>query len=189
MWPWEHLAIGYVAYSLWVRSRGESRPGSAAVIALAIGTQFPDLIDKPLGWGTTILPSGTSLAHSLLFAVPVSVLAIAVAGRRGSRELGVAFAIGYLLHLPGDLAYYVLLGSDPPLEFLLWPLIPAPSSAPGSIVGRTAELVARFVEILATPAGRRYLVLELLLLATAAGLWWTDGRPGLDALRGDRRSN
>lgn len=49
MWPWEHLAISYLAYSLlgrlaWRRPRPLREPPS-----VTFGTQFPDLVDKPLG--------------------------------------------------------------------------------------------------------------------------------------------
>jgi hypothetical protein len=61
MWPWEHLAVGYLLYSvscvLWGRY-----PTRIGVAALAFGTQFPDLVDKPLGWWLGVLPSGQSFA-------------------------------------------------------------------------------------------------------------------------------
>jgi len=177
MWPWEHLASGYIVYSLVNRAVGGERPTGAEATALAVGTQFPDLIDKPLGWGTSILPSGISLAHSLLCAVPVSLTAIALARYLGVRKVGLAFAVGYLAHLPGDIVYPMVLGGEPRLAFLLWPLLETPASAPASITGHVWGLFAQFLDLLGTPTGRLYAVAELLVLGTALGAWLLDGRP------------
>jgi hypothetical protein len=184
MWPWEHLAVGYVAYSLACRLvPGEHRPGMAATAALAFGTQLPDLVDKPLGWGTTLLPNGTSLAHSLLFAVPLVVVVALLARRRGRPAVGVAFGVGYLLHLPSDVLYSVLLGRPAwDASFLLWPLLSAPAQPPGSVFDRAGELVAALLEVLASPAGVTYLLFDGLLLGSALLLWLRDGCPGLDLL-------
>jgi len=88
MWPWGHAAVGYLAYSLGYRA-SDRRLTGAAVIALGVGTQFPDLIDKPLGWTFGVLPGGRTLAHSLLtVAVVAVVLAIplGVVSARRRRE-------------------------------------------------------------------------------------------------------
>lgn len=78
MWPWEHLAVGYIGYSLSVRLAGRGVPRPRPVVALAVGTQFPDLVDKPLSWTLGVLPSGHSLAHSLFAALPLATLAVTV---------------------------------------------------------------------------------------------------------------
>ena len=49
MWTWEHLAIGYLAYSLLSQLAWRRPPTVGAAITVAFGTQFPDLVDKPLG--------------------------------------------------------------------------------------------------------------------------------------------
>ena len=49
MWPWEHLTIGYLAYSLLSRLAWRRPPTVGTAITVAFGTQFPDLVDKPLG--------------------------------------------------------------------------------------------------------------------------------------------
>jgi hypothetical protein len=183
MWPWEHLAIGYLAYSLWRRIDGPGRPSTGEALVVAFATQFPDLIDKPLGWGTTILPAGTSLAHSALVALPTALAVQALAMAAGRRRLGTAFAVGYLTHLPGDVLYPVLLGGSPKLAFLLWPLVPAAAHPPVSLLAQVGDLVNRFLEIMGTPRGRTYVLLEASLLAAALAAWLLDGRPGLDLLR------
>lgn len=147
---------------------------------MAIGSQFPDLIDKPLGWGTTVLPSGTSLAHSLLFAVPIAVTVVLLAYLSGRSAVGFGFSMAYLAHLPGDVIYPVLIGGEPKLSFLLWPLLPVDSGPPVAVVGRVGELVMEFIEVLGTPAGYRFLVVEALLLGLTVLLWRADGLPGLE---------
>lgn len=71
--------------------------------------------------------------------------------------------------------------------FLLWPLLPAPAGSAGSVLGRVDELVARLLEVLASPAGIGYLAIEALLLGTALALWVRDGYPGLSLLRRSSR--
>ena len=183
MWPWEHLAVGYVVFSLWCRAGGHERPRVADIGAVVLGSQFPDLVDKPLGWGTTVLPSGTSLAHSLLVAVPVAVAVVAVGRRIGRSTPAVAFALAYLAHLPADVVYPMLLGGGPKVGFLLWPLVPADPTPPTAVVGRVGELFAEFLSVLGTPAGYAFLVVEITLLGTAVLLWRADGRPGIELLR------
>lgn len=188
MWPWEHLAVGYLAYSALVHLLARRRPAGDAVVALAVATQFPDLIDKPLAWSLDVLPSGASLAHSLAFALPVTLVAVALAARAGRRRVGAAFAVGYLLHLPADVLYPVLLGDGPKTAFLLWPFVPAPPSDVAGFLPHFEELVATFVAHLATPRGTVYLAGELALVGAALALYAYDGAPGLRWLRRGARA-
>jgi hypothetical protein len=93
-----------------------------------VATQLPDLVDKPLAWSLHLLPSGRSLAHSVLVAVPLVLLVWVVASHRGHGRLGVLFAFGYLSHLYAD--YYRVVLHVPaeqwPLRLagLYWPLLP-----------------------------------------------------------------
>lgn len=183
MWPWEHLAFGYVLYTLGRRGLGEGPPSDWPVLALAVGTQFPDLIDKPLAWEFGVLPSGLSLAHSLLFALPVTAAAVAVATRGGRRPVGTAFSVGYLSHLLGDVLYSPLTGGELSMGFLLWPLVPRPAGN-GELLATVGRLWVSFVEFLGTPRGRLYLAAELAFLALAFGLWLWDGAPGLPRFGG-----
>jgi len=180
MWPWEHLAIGYLALSVSTHGVYGRRPGATEVLTVAVGTQFPDLVDKPLGWGLGILPSGTSLAHSLLFALPFVAVVGAIAHRYDRPQLALAFGIGYLFHLPADVAYGLLLYGNPHYGFLLWPLIPSNPTSTAGLVSQSSELFAKFVRALQTPAGKRFLVMEMALLGAAFSVWLFDGRPGLE---------
>jgi hypothetical protein len=178
VWPWEHLAVGYLVYSVATRALSSHRLTATTVAALAFGTQFPDLVDKPLGWGTTLLPSGLSLAHSVLFAVPFSALVVTVGTAFGRTGVAAAFALGYLTHLPGDVIYPLLVTGDLSLGFLLWPLVPADPSTV-AVLPFVEELAVRFLRFLRTPRGLLYLILELGLLGAASARWYTDGLPGL----------
>lgn len=176
MWPWEHLAVGYIAYSLANRAFGSRAPDRTEVFVLAVATQLPDLIDKPLGWGTDVLPSGVSLAHSYLFAVPLVIGAYLVARGVDRPRLGLAFATGYLLHTPGDILARYVLNGELIVGALVWPLLPAPSMQPTAVFGRTLDLWFSFLETMQTPAGQAYLLLELVLLGGTVIVWFADRR-------------
>jgi hypothetical protein len=77
MWPWGHLALGYLLYSPFARARFGRPPTDRATLLLAFGTQLPDLVDKPLAWRLDVLPAGRTLGHSLLSVVAVSALVYA----------------------------------------------------------------------------------------------------------------
>jgi len=171
MWPWGHLAVAYLLASAAVRTRFDRPISGEPVLWLALGSQLPDLVDKPFGWYLGVLPAGRSLAHSLLFAVPVAVLALALARRYDRRESGVVFGIGVLSHLLGD-ALPALWEPDATARFLLWPVLSVPSyeGAP--------SILALFRSSLADPV----FVVELLLVAVAAAVWYRDGSPGVGTL-------
>lgn len=175
MWPWEHVAAGYLAYSLFARVVYGRAPRGDAAIAVVFAALLPDLIDKPLAWGADLLPSGRSLAHSLLFAGPTIVLAALVVGRR----VAIAFALTYLGHLGADVVYPMALGQPPVHQFLLWPILELPPTETPGLFFRTRHLFVDFVGFLETPRGRMYLLFEGALLGAAVVLWVVDGRPGL----------
>jgi hypothetical protein len=188
MWPWEHLAVGYVLVSLAARARGV-RIDDATLYALAVGTQFPDLVDKPLAWTFEVLPSGTTLAHSVFFAVPLSAVVVAVArnARDGRwRRPGAAFVLGYLAHLPGDMLYgTVTTGRAPSVGVVLWPLVEKTGTGSGGFLTHVVHFLARYRQFLASGSGEAvgYLLGEVLLLSAAGILWVADGTPGVRFLR------
>ena len=172
MWPWGHLALGYLLYSVGHRISGRGAPHEWPVVWLAIGTQFPDLVDKPLAWYLHVLPSGRTLAHSSLTATLVmGSLWVALSGRR---HLVVGFAAGYLSHLLGDAIRPLLAGDIDSLYFLLWPILPPVQYDSGtSIWGHLATVD------LTSVAGT-----EIGMLVLVMGLWVIDGAPGIGILRG-----
>ena len=173
MWPWGHLAVGYLLYSAWRRRRG-GRPGYPEVAWLAVGTLAPDLVDKPLAWSLGVLPSGRSLGHSLVVAsVVLAVLWLVVAPRVGRRPM-FAGVVGYLSHPLADLPVGRLLGGEPEyLAYLVWPLLALPPY----------EVEPSFLAHLRAYALGPYEVAQLGLFAVAAVAWYRDGAPGLEGLR------
>ncbi|WP_349253435.1 metal-dependent hydrolase [Halobacterium salinarum] len=179
MWPWGHLAVGYLGYVVWSTARKE-RQQPLAVIAAIIGSQFPDLIDKPLAWTVPLLPSGRSLAHSLFTATLVVTSLYYAAKRFNRKNAAAAFGIGYGTHIIGDLGPRVIIGL---LEgdltqlkwttYLFWPLLPAPPYAND----------ASFTNHLTAISLDSYVLAQLGLALAAAIVWFRSGKPGLGFLQ------
>jgi membrane-bound metal-dependent hydrolase YbcI (DUF457 family) len=168
MWPWGHLAAGYLLYRGLDRTRV---PDAMPVLALALGTQLPDLIDKPLAWTIPLLPNGRSFGHSLVIAFPILVgLLLLTDGRR--RRLVIALATGYLTHLGTDALYPALDGNWYYVGFLGWPIVP-PIEYPGESTG----IVSHFLTFELTLTSG----FEIGLLAGAVLLWLRDHKPGWEA--------
>lgn len=180
MWPWEHLALGYILYSTSTRVRHHRSPGGREVFILAFATQLPDLIDKPLAWTFGVFPSGVSVAHSGLTGVILLLCVVVVARSLGVEQVPEAFGVGYFSHLLGDVLYPLLTEGELVLGFLLWPLVPATPVDSIGFLQAVQEFWAEFLVFLATPAGRFYLLFEGIFLTAALLLWLRDGRPGLD---------
>jgi len=183
MWPWEHVIVGYLLYSASVRARRSRPPGEGATLAVAVGALFPDLVDKPLAWSFALLPSGRSLAHSLLVAVPVAAAVWVTARRAGRPAVGAAFGAGYLAHLPADVLYPLFLGNEPTFGFLLWPLVPVEPATGDYGLGRVLVYASDFAAFVASSEGWRFLLVEGVLVALFFWRWIADGKPGLAAAR------
>ncbi|MFD1514137.1 metal-dependent hydrolase [Halomarina rubra] len=170
MWPWGHAALGYLLYRVVLPSRGRPWPPSdGTAIALAVGTQFPDLIDKPLAWSFGLIPSGRSLAHSLVLATIVCLLVVTIARRSGQSKPAWAFAFGYYAHLLGDALLPILQLDAEFLSFLAWPLLPPPPY----------ESDSSFLEHILNLSPTPFTLFGLLLTVFAMGIWIYDGYPGL----------
>lgn len=140
MLPLGHLAFAYLWYAGYAAVGRHRLPARAALVPLAIGSQFPDLVDKPLAY-VEVLSYGRSLAHSL-FAFAACSLAVWWIARRLSGRWAVdmwperlrivtpgAFSVGYLSHLVGDTYRSLLAGDLWTTRFLLYPLFPVPVSS------------------------------------------------------------
>ncbi|MFB6200402.1 MAG: metal-dependent hydrolase [Halorhabdus sp.] len=127
MLPWGHAMVGYFVYSLGHRLRRARHPQCVPILVLVFGTQFPDLVDKPLSWTLGILAYGASLAHSAITFVLVMV-GILVLTRPTTNEcrLGGAFLVGYGTHIIGDVIDFAQSGAFDALRFLGWPLLSPP---------------------------------------------------------------
>lgn len=174
MWPWGHAAVGYLCYVLYLHGRGQGRPADLPVLAVGLGTQAPDLVDKTLAWYLPVLPAGRSLAHSLIAVVVVSAVVYALARRRNRSDVGGAFAIGYLTHPLVDGLQAFVAGEWQFLTYLAYPLLPAPHY-PGE-----HGLLAHLLRLEASP----WIVGELVLTAAALLVWRHHGYPGLPVVRG-----
>ncbi|GAA0307731.1 metal-dependent hydrolase [Halarchaeum salinum] len=180
MWPWAHLGLAYVAY-LVVRPRAWWRADRLTLGALVVGTQLPDLIDKPLAWVVGVLPSGRSLAHSLVFVLPLLLVVAVVCRRRARREAGFAFGFGVLSHLALDAVGPFLAGDYGELGFLLWPLTPPPYVEPRNL----GELIAAALGAQFSRAFAVQLAVGALLGAVFCYHVWRAGH--VEGARPDRR--
>jgi len=145
--PWGHAGLGYLLYAGLALATGRRLPRGWPLAALLVGTQFPDLVDKPLAF-LGVLPNGRTGVHTLLVttlllaatwlvavrvdagtdgrtprAVPWST---AGSGRGGAREVALAYSVGHLSHLLGDSYAALLTGYWRGFAFLLYPFVPAP---------------------------------------------------------------
>jgi len=153
MWSWEHAALGYLLGRTIVPV--ENTHGFPYV-ALLFGTQFPDLVDKPLAWSVAVLPTGRSLAHSLITFTLLVAAAWWLTERIDREEYAIAFGIGYASHLVGDSLQPIINLDLPSLTFLLWPVLPSPTyDIPPSFSAHLANLELTF-----------WLSVKLLLVAT-----------------------
>lgn len=194
MMPWGHLAVGYLAYSVGTRVWSGRTPAGGPTILLAMGTQFPDLVDKPLNWWFGIF-DGRAIGHSVLVMGMLCTAILVVAYRRERGALGAAFSVGVVTHLLGDSWQALLHGDFGSATFLLWPLFPAPTYPKDSLIDHLVAMRRQFSvlsdlsaeALLASQAGQ-----QLVLLVVLVGLWAVDGFPGVRTMWtgvvGDRRN-
>jgi hypothetical protein len=169
MWPWGHLAVAYILYSTVARMNDSRLPGGLAVFALAVGSQFPDLIDKPLGWSLGVLPGGRTLAHSVFLAAVLIPLVYVLATEYNRRETATEFSLGYVVHLLTDIPPSVLTGDFAALTSLFSPVL---AQLAYEEVGSILEGFLRY-----SMGGYEWA--QLALLALAIVVWYRDGRPGI----------
>ncbi|RQH03202.1 metal-dependent hydrolase [Natrarchaeobius oligotrophus] len=182
MWPWGHLAVAYLLYTAYTHRRFDRPPLALPAVALAIGSQFPDLIDKPLAWTFDVLPGGRTLGHSLAFAAVLTLVVYVFATRFEYRRVGFAFVVGHVSHLLADVPPTVLTGDLSGTEFLLWPFVDQPADEP------VDGILEAFLSYYAMGP---YEVFQLGLFVVAALVWYRDGAPGLGYVSAalDRRAS
>jgi membrane-bound metal-dependent hydrolase YbcI (DUF457 family) len=182
MWPWGHLAVGYLSYVAWLRVRGASTrtQTGVTVAAVGVGSQFPDIIDKPLAWTVPLLPSGRSLAHSLIIATVVIAVTYRISQTYDYEDTAIAFGVGYVSHSLSDLGptvvWGLLRGDVSQLEwttYLLWPLLSSPPY----------PLDSSFQEHIVAFQPDAYVVFQFALAGVALAVWKQSGEPGLSAAR------
>lgn len=189
MWPWEHAILGYLSYSLVCHLLFRTSPGGLDAFAVVFASVLPDLIDKPLAWEFGVFEAGYAMGHSLFFAVPLSLLVGTIAYRAGRPLIALAFPIGYLLHLPGDILYSYASDGVLYVEIVLWPIAVAPGgSARQGFLEAFGSLFGRYVGTLLAGDVSTYVWLQFGLAVLAFLMWLYDGLPVLrDLLVGCRR--
>lgn len=188
MWPWEHVLFAYVCYSLYVHGRHGHPPRDKATVVLAFGSVLPDLIDKPLAWQFDLFETGYAVAHSVFAVLPVLFGVYMFARRRQEVTVPVAFIIGYLLHLIGDLLPASLSRGTLTLSPVLWPISNwVPVDTGGSLTENTFALLTLYVSQLVTLEPTPVVVLQLGSVLVGTALWLWDGCPGLAMLLSPNR--
>jgi len=177
MWPWEHLAFAYVLYSLTMNVGFRASPSGRETIAVAVGSQFPDLVDKPLGWTFEFAETGYSIGHSIFVAPVVCLVAYAVAIRGGNRALAGAFSIAYLSHPIADLLSQSLRDGVVDARIALWPVASPPGTDHGGFLDHLLLYLARYVYQLLAGGLTMELAVQLLLGLAVVALWLSDGAP------------
>lgn len=120
--PSEHFIVAVLPTVAYVIVRDRRPPTLQFLAVIFVGSQLPDLIDKPLAHQFGILPSGRVFLHSLPIAVPLILLVVYYAVRTDRLRLGSAYAFAHLSHLVADNHKALF---DPTRDFppdLLWPL-------------------------------------------------------------------
>lgn len=153
------------------------------MVVLAVATQLPDLIDKPLAWQFGLLSNGIGVAHSLIVGVPAALALGVVLRFKGYPELGAGVAIGYGSHVCGDLLFAALFSRPPILPSFLWPVYTTPVSAAPGLGAKTLQLLSDSRDLLGGSMGRTYFLLEALLIGGTVALWVLDGKPGWALVR------
>lgn len=169
VYPLGHVAFAYLVYVGYGISAERVLPYRWELVPLVIGSQIPDVIDKPLAF-YGVLESGRSFGHSLggMFLLVAGVAWVStIVGNHYTqddwrRQLFMqapgAVLIGYGSHLLGDFAGAIVTGDPWSARFLLWPLFVMPRLPKDD----TAPWI-RLIQIYQTPTAHPQL--ELIIVA------------------------
>jgi len=121
VYPSEHFIVAFLPALGYVLLRDGRLPSLQFVGVIFAGSQFPDLIDKPLAHQFGVLPSGRVFMHSLPIALPFLLVLGWYGWTTDRHRVGAAFAFAHLSHLLAD-NYRAFLGPRPTVPpDLLWP--------------------------------------------------------------------
>lgn len=178
MWPWEHLVVAYVLYSLLAHVVLRRSPTTRETIAVAVGSQLPDLIDKPLAWTFEITEGGYAIGHSILVVPIVCLAVLAAAGHYGAeRSVAGAFSTAIGSHLVADIVNPVRLGRPPELRVILWPVATPPAYDRGSFLDHFVAYFVRYADQLLGNGLSTQIVVQLGIGVGVVALWFYDGAP------------
>lgn len=178
MWPWEHVAVGYVLFSLGLRLSGRAGPADVEAICLLGATLFPDVIDKTLSWGFGVFPTGYAVGHSVFVALPVGLLVLGRGIPRLPRRASVAVVVGYWSHLLGDVLDPLRYNDGLIVDRVLWPVATElPYETEYGLRRGLVYLEAFLAELASMDASTVFLLYLLLPIGTVL-LWLFDSAPG-----------
>lgn len=178
MWPWGHLAVGYLLYSLASRVAFREAPLGGPTLVLAVATQLPDLVDKPLSWSLQVFETGYGAAHSVFVAVPVLAAAAMLAHYADRQRYGLAFCLGYASHLLADVALALALSKQVVWGRVLWPVVQLPGYATErGFVDRFLAYFLGFASDVLSGDASFYVGLYAFLFTAVLALWVYDGWP------------
>jgi hypothetical protein len=121
MFPVEHFLVAFLPVLMYVLVIDRRLPSVRLTAVVFIGSQFPDLVDKPLAYQFGLIPSGRVFMHSLPIALPFLIGIIIYGWKTERNRLSVGFAFAYVSHLVAD-NYGPLFGPHPRIRpDLLWP--------------------------------------------------------------------
>jgi len=122
MLPIEHFIVAALPLGAYILLRDRQLPTPRVTALIFVGSQFPDLVDKPLAHQFGLIPSGRVFLHSLPIAVSFLAFVLYYGWRTERPRLSGVFAVAHLSHLLAD-NYQPLLDSPPTVSpDLLWPL-------------------------------------------------------------------
>lgn len=180
MWPWEHAIVGYLAYSMFCHAVYRESPNGLEAFTVVFASVLPDLIDKPLAWEYSVFESGYALGHSIFFVVPFAITVGLLARRAGRSRAGIAFGLGYLLHLPSDVFDTAARNGTARVGLMLWPVETVDGeSHRGEFTAYFLRLFDGYRTELVSGDLSTYLWLQLGLALFAFVVWLYDGAPVL----------
>ncbi|WP_336023448.1 metal-dependent hydrolase [Halobellus salinisoli] len=178
MWPWEHLVFGYVLYSTLNALVWEQPIEDGTGLALAVATQLPDLVDKPLSWTFGLVATGYGPAHSLFVAGPIALGVVAVLWTRGKTRVAVAVLVGYGSHLFADVL--ALRANGPNVARALWPLVSQPPyESDLGFFERFTEYFGTFLLQMMHTENVGLVLGYVSIFVIVAVRWVMDGMPGI----------
>lgn len=121
--PHVHFLIALVPVVAYMILRHRRLPSIELIAVTFVGSQFPDIVDKPLALQLNLIPTGRVFMHSLPFAVPIWIVVLWYSWKTDRIRGGVAFVYAYASHLVAD-NYRTLTAGHVPND-LLWPFRPA----------------------------------------------------------------
>lgn len=134
--PLETFLLALLPVLGYVFIRYRRSPTRPMLFVVFIGSQFPDLVDKPLELAR-VVPWGRVGMHSLPFAIPAAVLVLVYARATDRTHLGVGFVFAYSVHWLTDWIPKFIEGTIPPSIF--WPFTTI-SKSPGAWWGGPGQI-------------------------------------------------